>query len=179
MIRIRINPIIFTLVAIAAMLTFSASKATAQQAKGESILNKGDSIAVYVDAEDFDALKAAKKGDNAKIKILENFIANGKKLINKSAPVFCTVTQRSKGGMYGGAGKLEVRIDSTHSNAKTMIPLKGLIALKGKRSTPKTVISIVLFPVGWLIKGSDVEFPEGKNVFKAVFTGDTKVDYLK
>jgi hypothetical protein len=173
------NLVICCMVAAMAICFLTTPTARAQQGKGESLLNKGDSIQVYVDAEDFEALKATKAGDKAKIKILANVERFGKKLIAKSEPVYVTITKRGKGGMYGGTGSLAFRVDSTRSTAKTMIPMKGAVTLKGKGNTVKKVVSIVLFPIGWLIKGADVDFPEGKNVFKSVVTEDTPVDYLK
>jgi hypothetical protein len=173
--RVRI-----TYLMIAAVCSFLILKpASLLAAKGESLLNKGDSIAVYVDAEDFEAIKAAKAGATVKIKVLENIVRSGEKLVNKGEAVFATVTGRSHGGMYGGAGNAKLAIDSTHSNGKTKIPLRGSITIKGKSSTPKTVISVVLFPIGWLIKGGDIEFPEGKNVFKPVVADDTPVYYQR
>jgi|GEM_PF-2090282 len=152
----------------------------AAPSKGESLLNKGDSIAVYIDAEDFEVIKAARKGAIVKLKVLENVARSGEKLINKGDAVFATVTGRSHGGMYGGAGNAKLTIDSTHSNAKSKVPLRGSLSIKGKSSTPKTIISIVLFPIGWLIKGGDIEPPEGgKNVYKPVVAEDTPVYYQR
>jgi hypothetical protein len=174
----RIKAGYFAIALLAALLLL---KVTAQAApsKGESLLNKGDSIAVYVDAEDFATIKAAKKGAIVKLKVLENVVRSGDKLINKGDAVFATVTGRSHGGMYGGAGNATLTIDSTHSNAKSKVPLRGSLSIKGKSSTPKTVISIVLFPIGWLIKGGDIEFPEGKNVYKPVVAEDTPVYFQR
>lgn len=160
-------------------LLLSAVAVKAAPSKGESLLNKGDSIAVFVDAEDFEAIKAASKGAKVRLKVLENVVRSGEKLINKGDAVFATVTKRSSGGMYGGAGNATLTIDSTHSNAKSKIPLRGSVSIKGKSSTPKTIVSVVLFPIGWLIKGGDIEFPEGKNVYKSVVTEDTPVYYQR
>jgi MinD superfamily P-loop ATPase len=60
-----------------------------------------------------------------------------------------------------------------------MIPLRGSAVFKGKGGTGKKIISIVLFPIGWLIKGSDIEFPEGKNLFRPVIKDDTPLKYQK
>jgi len=166
-------------IAIFGALLLPEVTAQAAPSRGESLLNKGDSIAVYVDAEDFEAIKTAKKGAIVKLKVLENVVRSGEKLINKGDAVFATVTGRSHGGMYGGAGNAKLTIDSTHSNAKSKVPLRGSLSIKGKSSTPKTIISVVLFPIGWLIKGGDIEFPEGKNVYKSVVTEDTPVYYQR
>ncbi len=168
---------------LALLLVFLSSifllKTTAQAAsKGESLLNKGDSIAVYIDAEDFDAIKASKAGAKVKIKVLDNVVRSGEKLINKGEPVYATLTKRSRGGGYGGGGNITLAIDSTHSSAKTKVPLKGQVTLKGKGAGfIKIFYYVPLFPIGWLFKGSDVEFPEGKNVFKPVVADDTPVYY--
>jgi hypothetical protein len=156
-------------------------KVTVQAApsKGESLLNKGDSIAVYVDAEDFDAIKAAKKGAIVKLKVLENVVRSGEKLINKGDAVFATVTGRSHGGMYGGAGNAKLTIDSTYSNAKTRVPLKGQVILAGKGKGILPYIPPIIL-IGWLLKGGDIEPPEGgKNVYKPVVAEDTPVYYQR
>lgn len=145
---------------------------------GESLLNKGDSIAVYVDAEDFEAIKAAETGAKVKIKVLENVVRSGEKLVNKGETVYATVVGRSHGGMYGGAGSAKLVIDSTHSNAKSKIPLKGSITLSGKGKGVLPYIPPIIL-VGWLLKGGDIEFPEGKNVFKPVVADDTPVYYQR
>ena len=149
------------------------------QSVGESLLNKGDSIAVYVDAEDFEAMKASRSGQTVKLKVLENVMKFDKKLINKGQIVYASVIKRSKGGAYSGGGNLTIKFDSTKSSGKTTIPLRGTAQLKGKSGAGKKIISIVLFPIGWLIKGGDIEFPEGKNVWKPVVVDDTPLKYQK
>lgn len=149
------------------------------QSLGESMLSKGDSIAVYVDAEDWEAMKSARAGQVVKLKVLDNIMKFDKKLINKGQTVFATMMKRSRGGAYAGGGKLALKIDSTHSTGKTVIPLRGSAEFKGKSGAGKKIISIVLFPIGWLIKGGDVEFPEGKNVFKPVTLEDVPLKYQK
>jgi hypothetical protein len=150
----------------------------AQQATGESLLTKGDTILVYVDQEDFEKIKASAPDDIVTMKILENVDRFGNTLITKFTPVYCTIDSRSGGGMYGKPGKMTVEIDSTHSTAGTMIPLKGEAQFKGKgKGVLPYIPPIILF--GWLIKGSDITFPEGDNVFKPVVEEDTPLEYLR
>jgi hypothetical protein len=172
--RIKIGYLTVAVASVFFLLQTTPLKAS----KGESLLNKGDSIAVFVDAEDFEAIKAAKKGAVVKLKVLENVVRSGEKLINKGDAVFATVTSRSHGGMYGGAGNAKLTIDSTHSNAKTKVPLRGQMILVGKG---KGILPYIppIFLVGWLLKGGDIEFPEGKNVYKSVVTEDTPVYYQR
>jgi hypothetical protein len=158
------------------LLVSLAPGARAQQATGESVLLEGDSIDVYIDMEDFEILKSKQQGDMFEIKILSNVDRYGNTLIGKSTPVYGTVTGRSKGGIYGGAGKLTARIDSTHSTAGTLIPLRGELTLEG---SGKKTLAYILFPFGWLIKGNDIRFPEGANTFKPVVSGDTPLEYLR
>jgi len=167
---------IFGIIAAVICLTWEHADA---QSLGESMLTKGDSIAVYVDAEDWEAMKVSREGQVVKMKVLENIVKFDKKLVNKGQSVYATVLKRSRGGAYAGSGKLVLKIDSTHSTGKTMIPLRGGAEFKGKSGADKKVISIVLFPIGWLIKGGDVEFPEGKNVFKPVTVDDVPLKYQK
>jgi hypothetical protein len=173
----RIKAGYFAIALLAALLLL---KVTAQAApsKGESLLNKGDSIAVYVDAEDFEVLKAAKAGAIVKLKVLDNIARSGDKLINKSETVFATVIKRSRGGMYGSAGGATLTIDSTHTNAKTKVPLRGQVIMAGKGKGILPYIPPIIL-VGWLLKGGDIEFPEGKNVFKSVVTEDTPVYFQR
>jgi hypothetical protein len=168
-----------TLALLALVLGVTALHPTpvlAQQATGESLITGGDTIAVYVDAEDFEALKGKSVGAKVTLKVLDNVDRFGSTLITKYTPVYCTVTKRSRGGMYGSAGKMMLQIDSTHSTAGTNIPLKGEAQFKGKG---KKTVAFILFPFGWLIKGKDIQFPEGHNVFKPVVTQDTPLEYLR
>ncbi len=163
---------------VAAILTLTWKPVYAQST-GESLLNKGDSISVYVDAEDFEAMKASRAGQTVKLKILDNIVKFDKKLINKGQTVYASVIKRGRGGAYAGAGNMTIKFDSTHSSGKSMVPLRGMAEFKGKSGAGKKIISIVLFPIGWLIKGGDIEFPQGKNVWKPVVTEDTTVKYQK
>jgi hypothetical protein len=172
--RIKIGYLTVAVASVFFLLQTTPLKAS----KGESLLNKGDSIAVFVDAEDFEAIKAAKKGAVVKLKVLENVVRSGDKLINKGDAVFATVTGRSHGGMYGGAGNAKLTIDSTHSNAKTKVPLRGQMILVGKGKGILPYIPPIIL-VGWLLKGGDIEFPEGKNVYKPVVAEDTPVYFQR
>ena len=58
---------------VAAILTLTW-KPVYSQSVGESLLNKGDSISVYVDAEDFEAMKQSRAGQTVKLKILDNIV---------------------------------------------------------------------------------------------------------
>ncbi len=161
---------------ILVLAAFSPGPVLAQQATGESLLTGGDTIAVYVDVEDFEALKGKQVGGKVTIKVLDNVDRFGSTLITKFTPVYCTVTKRSRGGMYGSAGKMTLQIDSTHSTAGTNVPLKGEAQFKGKG---KKTMAFILFPFGWMIKGQDIQFPEGHNVFKPVVAQDTPLEYLR
>lgn len=167
------------IVAVLAALLSLSWKPVYGQSTGEGLLNKGDSIGVYVDAEDFEAMKAARAGQTVKLKVLDNIVKFEKKLVNKGSTVFATVIKRSHGGAYAGGGNLTLKFDSTMSTGKSAIPLRGSAEFKGKSGTGKKIISFVLFPIGWLIKGGDIEFPQGKNVWKPVVTEDTTVKYQK
>ena len=152
----------------------------AAPSKGESLLNKGDSIAVYVDAEDFDAIKAAKKGAIVKLKVLENVVRSGEKLINKGDRGICNChrAQPRRDVRRRRQRQADHRFDPFQRQEQSA-PQRSSLSIKGKSSTPKTIISVVLFPIGWLIKGGDIEFPEGKNVYKPVVAEDTPVYYQR
>lgn len=173
-----VNKILVIASVVTAILTL-AWKPVYSQSLGESLLNKGDSISVYVDAEDFEAMKSSRAGQTVKLKILENTVKFDKKLINKGQTVYASVIKRGRGGAYAGGGHMTIKFDSTFSSGKTMIPLRGMAEFKGKSGAGKKIISIVLFPIGWLIKGGDIEFPQGKNVWKPVVTDDTPLKYQK
>lgn len=170
---------ILIIMAVMATIVALTGKTAYSQSVGESLLNKGDSISVYVDAEDFEAMKSSRAGQTVKLKILDNIVKFDKKLINKGQTVYASVVKRSRGGAYAGSGNMTITFDSTHSSGKTMIPLRGTAQFKGKSGAGKKIISIVLFPIGWLIKGGDIEFPQGKNVWKPVVTDDTPLKYQK
>ena len=167
------------IVAVTGMILTLTWKPVYSQSLGESLLNKGDSISVYVDAEDFEAMKASRSGQTVKLKILDNIAKFDKKLINKGQTVYASVIKRGRGGAYAGKGHMTIKFDSTLSSGKTMVPLRGSAEFKGKSGAGKKIISIVLFPIGWLIKGGDIEFPQGANVWKPVVADDTPVKYQK
>jgi hypothetical protein len=173
---IKKSLIIVGLTAAALAVTW---KPVYSQSLGESLLNKGDSIAVYVDAEDFEAMKASRAGQTVKLKVLDNIAKFDKKLINKGETVYASVIKRSRGGAYAGGGSIALKFDSTSSSGKTMVPLRGSAVIKGKSGAGKKIISIVLFPIGWLIKGGDIEFPQGANVWKPVVNDNTTLKYKK
>lgn len=162
---------------IACLMAPSASA----QAVGDALLNRGDSIAVYADSDDFAAMKNARPGQTVRLKVYENFEKFDRKIINRMAPVYASVVKRKKGGAYGSNGNLTIAFDSTHSSAGTKVPLRGVVELKGKGGTMKKVVSIVLFPVGWLIKGNDIDSPQGDYVIKPkpTVTEDTPVQYQR
>lgn len=168
---------VLPLVALAVTLCLP-NQVEAQQATGESLLTKGDTILVYVDAEDFETLKGKKIDEIFTIKILDNVDRFGNTLITQFTPVFCTVESHKGGSSFGRGGKFTASIDSTHSTAGTLIPLKGQIVLKGKGKGILPYIPPIIL-VGWLMKGSDIQIPEGENVFKPVVTNDTPLEYLR
>jgi len=162
---------------VAMLFLLTATPVSAQQSLGDSMFQKGESFKVYMDIEDFEAMKNARPGADATLKVLEHVDRYGDRLINKLTPVYCTVIQRKGPGSFGGGGKLVVQIDSTHSTGGDMVPLRGQFELKGGgKFWPK-----ILFFVGWAVKGSDVKFPEQETdrTWDVVVTEDTPVKYVR
>jgi hypothetical protein len=149
--------------------------AQAQQSVGDAIMEKGDSIDIYMSVEDFESIKSKSAGAQVTLKMLENEERRGKVLITKQTPVYCTVIERKKPGSFGSAGKLRMQVDSTHSTAGTVIPLDGEIELKGSKKT----WAVIVFFIGWAVKGGDIEFPEGENTYKPVVAEETTLQYLR
>ncbi len=169
--------ILIGLVALA--LAFCAPNAAAQ-ATGDALLNQGDSIPVYLDQDDFTAMKSARPGQVVTLKVLENVMRFDQKLVNKREVVYATMIKRRGGSSFGRNGMMTINFDSTKSSGGTLIPLRGVVEFKGEGGGVKKIVSYIPpWLQGFILKGNDVKFPEGQNLFKPVVKEDTPVVYQK
>jgi hypothetical protein len=171
--------LILAVTVIVMLIAMSAPKSVAQ-ATGDALLNQGDSIPVYIDKDSFEALKKAMPGQTVTMKVLDNVMRFDQKLVNKQETVYATMIERRGGSSFGRNGKMTINFDSTHSSGGTLIPLRGVVQLKGQGGGIKRIISILPpWLQGFVLKGNDVSYPEGKNFFKPVVKEDTPVVYQK
>jgi len=68
--------------------------------------------------------------------------------------VWAKVKSLKRPGIYGKKAQLVISFDSTKSTGGTTIPLTGEKRFKGKG---KGILPYILFPIGWLFKGSHIE----------------------
>ena len=68
--------------------------------------------------------------------------------------MWAKVKSLKKPGIYGKKAELVVSFDSTKSTGGTTIPLAGEYKLEGEG---KGILPYLLFPIGWLFKGSHIE----------------------
>ena len=170
---------ILAVMLVAALIGFSAPQSVAQ-ATGDALLNQGDSIPVYIDKDSFEAMKKARPGQTVTFKVVENVMRFDQKLVNKEETVWGTMFQRRGGSSFGRNGKMVINFDSTKSSGGTTIPLRGVVQLKGEGGGVKKIISYIPpWIQGFILKGSDVKFPEGENVFKPTVKEDPPVVYQK
>jgi len=170
----RISLVMLPFIALALL---HVPAAVSQESLGDSMFQKGESFPVYMDIEDFEAMKTKKAGSHVTIKVLDHVDRYGDRLINKLTPVYCTVLKRKGPGSFGSGGQMKVQIDSTHSTGGDMVPLRGEFELKGGgKIWPK-----ILFFVGWAVHGSDIKFPEKESdrTYNVVVTEDTPVRYVR
>lgn len=165
---------------IAAVMAGIPATESAAQATGDALLNQGDSIPVYLDQDDFQAMKQSLPGQTVTLKVLENVMRFDQKLVNKQEVVWATMIKRRGGSSFGRNGQMTISFDSTRSSGGTIIPLRGVVELKGEGGGVKKIISYIPpWLQGFILKGNDVKFPEGENTFKPVVKEDTPVVYQK
>lgn len=112
---------------------------------------KGDEVLVILGKV---SSKDLRQGDKVAAHVMDHFKKGDDILINQREPVWAKVKSLKKPGIYGKKAELVISFDSTKSAGGTTIPLTGEITLKGKG---KGIIPYILFPIGWLFKGSHVE----------------------
>lgn len=113
--------------------------------------------------------KTAAEGDRISLKVDEDVVVGGVKVITRGTAVRGVVASVEKAGRMGKGGKLNLRIESTVAVDGQRVPLRATKAKEGDDKTGSTVALTVIFgPIGLLKKGKDASYPEGTRV--TVFT---------
>ena len=78
-------------------------------------------------------------------------------IVKKNANVYLNLIEFNKPGAFGRPGKIKAEFESVEAagpgvNGEGYIPLDNSIIIAGE-GKGKKLISIILFPVGWLMKG--------------------------
>ena len=106
--------------------------------------------------------KSASAGQRVAMKVDENVLVNGTLVIAKGTPVRAEVNEAKASGMFGKAGKLTLRIESTTAVDGHKVPLTGSPKANGKSRTGTMVaVSVLVSPVGVFLKGKNATYPEG------------------
>jgi hypothetical protein len=106
--------------------------------------------------------KDASAGQRVAMKVDENVLVNGVLVIAKGTPVRAEVNEAKGAGMFGKAGKLTLRIESTTAVDGQKVPLTGSPKAAGQGRTGTMVaVSLLVSPVGVFIKGKNATYPEG------------------
>lgn len=106
--------------------------------------------------------KSASQGQRVAMKVDENVLVNGELVIAKGTPVRAEVGEVKGAGMFGKAGKLSLRIESTSAVDNRKVALRGTKNSEGKGRTGTMVaVTLLVSPVGVFIKGKNITYPEG------------------
>lgn len=106
--------------------------------------------------------KSASQGDRVGMKVDENVLVNGVLVIAKGTPVRAEVGESKGAGMFGKAGKLSLRVESTTAVDGQKIALRGTPHADGQgRAGTMAAVSLLVSPVGVFIKGKNATYPEG------------------
>ena len=125
----------------------------AQMLRGR--MYKGDEVIVILDTKV--STKNLRAGDPVIAHVKDHLKRGDDTYIyggERGEVVWAKVKSLKGPGMYGKKAQLVISFDSTKSSGGTTIPLTGEKRLKGKG---KGIIPYVLFPIGWLFKGSHIE----------------------
>jgi hypothetical protein len=96
------------------------------------------------------------------MKVDENVLVNGVLVIAKGTPVRAEVNEAKGSGMFGKAGKLSLRIESTTAVDGQKVPLTGSPKASGKsRQGTMVAVTLLVSPVGVFLKGKNATYPEG------------------
>ena len=106
--------------------------------------------------------KSASPGQRVSMKVDENVLVNGVLVIAKGTPVRAEVNEAKGSGMFGKAGKLSLRIESTTAVDGQKVQLRGSPQASGKSRTGTMVaVTALVSPVGVFIKGKNATYAEG------------------
>lgn len=139
------------LASLLAIYFFGLCESQAQMNR-EKIL-KGHPVVVIIDSLSSRNLEVNSQVA-ARIREIVKSKSQAETYVYEGEEVWAKVRSLKKPGIYGKKAEVIISIDSTKSTGKTTIPLSGERKLKGKG---KGILPYLLFPIGWLFKGSYVE----------------------
>jgi len=122
----------------------------AQMLRGR--MYKNDKVVVILDSKI--TTRDLKAGEKVAAHVKSHLKRGNDTYVYGEELVWAKVNSLKKPGIYGGKAELVIGFDSTKSTGGTTIPLIGEIKLQGKG---KGILPYLLFPIGWLFKGSHIE----------------------
>ena len=144
---------------------------TASTAAAERSIDVPEGTEFYVVTTEPISSKSASQGQRVALTVDENVLVNGQLVIAKGTPVRAEVGEVKGAGMLGKAGKLSLRIESTSAVDGHKVPLRGNKTSEGKgRAGTMVAVAVLVSPVGLLIKGKNVTYPEGTRL--SVYTDE-------
>ena len=116
--------------------------------------------------------KNASEGQRVAMKVDENVLVNGVLVIAKGTPVRAEVNEAKSSGMFGKAGKLTLRIESTTAVDGQKVPLTGSPKAAGKsRAGTMVAVTLLVSPAGVFLKGKNATYPAGTRM--TVYTDES------
>ncbi len=169
---LRLAPARLTTLALALLLPAAARVASAQApavpaanvapAAAPARVAVPEGTEFYVITTEALSSKSASAGQRVAMKVDENVLVNGVLVIAKGTPVRAEVNEAKGAGMFGKAGKLSLRIESTTAVDGQKVPLTGSPRAAGKgRAGTMAAVTLLVSPVGVFIKGKNATYPEG------------------
>jgi len=125
----------------------------AQMLRGR--MYKGDEVIVILDSRL--STKNLRTGDAVLAHVKDHLKRGDDTYIyggERGEVVWAKVKSLKGPGIYGKKAQLVISFDSTKSTGGTTIPLTGEKKFRGKG---KGILPYILFPIGWLFKGSHIE----------------------
>ena len=139
-----------------------APRTTAARPAAPAAIPVPEGTEFYVVTAEALSSKDASAGQRVAMKVDENVLVNGALVIAKGTPVRATVNEAKASGMFGKAGKLTLRIESTTAVDGQKVPLTGSPRAAGKsRAGTMAAVSVLVSPVGVFLKGKNATYPEG------------------
>jgi hypothetical protein len=134
-----------------------------------------DSTEIFLSTIDELSSKTARTGDLVDLRVDEDVIVEGKKVILAGTRARAEITDARKSGFAGKSGRLTLKILSTTAVDGSKVPLLSSRGSQGGGNLGASVaVAVLVSPLGLLIKGHSANIPAGTKV-RAIVDGRTKV----
>jgi|Deesub1362B_J571_1020462.scaffolds.fasta_scaffold04145_7 hypothetical protein len=104
-------------------------------------------------------------GDIVKLEVAQDVVVDGVVVIKAGTPALGEIVIAEKEGYIGKAGKINIAVSSTKAVDGQKVPLRGHLRREGESKQVESIaISVVLCPLGLLMKGEAAQIPSGSQM---------------